>query len=105
MRENARHMEENAKLVEELTAAEERYQAERRLREELEDNLFIMPGNSQDWIKLRGCTGLDKRRTLGCENASGKKRQKCTKYSKPGPPYLFNKQGLYVTILMVMMEK
>ena len=48
MRENARHMEENARLVEELAAAEERYQAERRLREELEDNLFIMPGNSQD---------------------------------------------------------
>ena len=45
-----RLLRENARLMEELAAAEERFQAERRLREELEDKLFIMPmpGNSHD---------------------------------------------------------
>ena len=46
--DNVKLMRENARLLEELAAAEERYQAERRLREELEDNLFIMPGNSEE---------------------------------------------------------
>ena len=46
--DNVKLMRENTRLIEELAAAEERYHAERRLREELEDNLFIMPGNSED---------------------------------------------------------
>ena len=46
--DNVKLMRENARQMEELAAAEERYQAERRLREELEENLFIMPGNSEE---------------------------------------------------------
>lgn len=36
--------DENAKLIRDLAAAEERYQVERRMREELEDDIYISTG-------------------------------------------------------------
>ena len=45
---------ENARLIRELAVARERYQAERRQREELEDNLFIMQSSEENLVVSKG---------------------------------------------------